>query len=134
MLSNCNINIEGNANDKGDITAISQIVFSKNSGFSYIENYVVTYNESKLTSLKLDKYQPTTAPPIDNKKDVNKHFGTSFNLELTESQKKSRDQVTLPYLKAQNDNVYKDELKDLQELDEDEMIDPEQDEDEDLDV
>ena len=43
--------------------------------------------------------------------------------------------MTLPHFKAQSEqNVFKDDLIQLQDEDEDEFIDPEQDDDEDLDV
>jgi len=134
IFTNCRIIIEASDENKEETTGTMQTVYAKNSGYSYIEYYTATISKKIPPTLKIEKAKKAEVAPTVNKKDINKLFGASFNLELTDQQKKSKGNVSLPYLKAQDSNVYKDDLVKLQNQDEDEMIDPEQDEDEDLDV
>jgi len=131
-IVNCRVLIEDHEQTEEKIDGAVQMVLSKNSGFSYFENYKVSLKGDQKIFCKIEKITKEMIEAQKNEgKDLQTFFQTSFKIELSEADKLLRAKAELPHMKAQTtENVWKDFLLEAENVEED----PEQDEDEDLDV
>ncbi|EAR82539.1 hypothetical protein TTHERM_01109930 (macronuclear) [Tetrahymena thermophila SB210] len=122
-----------------------KLTLRKFNGYSFIQRYKFNLTEMKKNKLDIKKFDPKVEEdvPGPSEQDIQKMFQASFNLSISESQKKARQQLEeaiMPHLQQKKlekwDNCaekVKNKMDDLIEL-EGSDVDQEQEEDDDFDV